>query len=37
LVVGDVVRLANVREMTINEIPEFSAQASSMRAKEVIA
>jgi uroporphyrin-III C-methyltransferase len=37
LVIGDVVRLANMREMNVSEIPEFSSEASSIRAEEVIA
>jgi hypothetical protein len=29
--------LANMREMNVSEIPEFSSEASSIRAEEVIA
>lgn len=37
LVIGDVVRLASVGEINLNEIPEFSVEAASIRAEEVVA
>jgi hypothetical protein len=37
LVIGDVVRLANLGDVGVNEVPEFSAEVTSMTVREVIA